>query len=259
MPEAVVRWQATRDPQLCFEVHHALVDTYRQDFEKYAKKFQIKYLNVLFNAIPQQLGKKFKYSVIEGDYRKRELVPCLDLLSTAGIIHSAPCSAGNGIPLGAEADPNDFKIIFLDIALSQTMLGLDLKNWFLSPQQEFINKGVLIESFVGQELLAYAYPTSKAGLFYWRRNKTGSEAEIDYLIQDKEYIVPIEVKSGLGTTLKSMQLFLESHPKSSYGIRFSTHNYSVHNNIHSYPLYTIVQMMLKSNCSIGPGRCHFVA
>lgn len=246
MPEAVALWQSTRDPQICFDVHHALIDTYRQDFAKYAKKFQIKYIEVLFNAIPRQLGKKFKYSSIEGDYRKRELAPCLDLLSTAGIIHPIMRSAGNGIPLGAEADPNDFKVVFLDVALSQTMLGLDLKSWFLHPQQEFINKGALIEAFVGQELLAYAHPSSKTSLFYWRRNAQGSEAEIDYLMQDKAQVIPIEVKSGLGTTLKSMHMFLESHPKSFYGLRLSTNNYSMHDKIHSYPLYAMVQIMLKN-------------
>ncbi len=237
MPEAVHRWQETQNATFCFEVHHALIDTYRQDFEKYAQKFQIKYLEALFNAIPRQLGTKFKYSSIEGDYRKRELAPCLDLLTTAGIAHTALKSASNGIPLGAEVDPSDFKVIFLDCALAQTILGLDLKPWLLQPQKEFVNKGALIEAFLGQELLAYSNPVQRSGLYYWRRNTKGSEAEIDYVIQKDNHIIPIEVKGGLGSTLKSMHLFLESHPESPYGIRFSAQNYSIHEQIHSYPLY----------------------
>ncbi len=246
MPEAVARWQSTRDPQLCFDIHHALIDTYRQDFAKYATKFQIKYVDILFNAIPRQLGTKFKYSAIEGEYRKRELAPCLDLLSTAGIVTTVTRSAGNGIPLGAEADPNDFKVIFLDVALSQTILGLDIKSWFLHPQQEFINKGPLMEAFIGQELLAYAHPTSRTNLFYWQRNALGSEAEIDYLMQDKARVIPVEVKSGQGSTLKSMHMFLESHPKSPHGLRFSIQNYSVLEKIHSYPLYAMAHVMLET-------------
>lgn len=208
MPEAVVYWQRTKDPIGCFEIHSVLIDTYRQDFNKYAKKFQIKYLDVLFNAVPRQLGTKFKYSAIDGDYRKRELAPCLDLLITAGIVQPVTRSAGNGIPLGVEADPHDTKIIFLDVALSQAILGLDLSSWFLQPHHEFINKGALIEALVGQEILAYSLPQKKAQLFYWRRNAPGSEAEVDY--------------------------------------RFSAHNYSVHNTIHSYPLYAIASFMLTS-------------
>lgn len=246
MPEAVECWRAMRDPQLCFEVHHALIDTYRQDFGKYAQKFQVKYLEVVFNAIPRQMGTKFKYTGIDGDYRKRELAPCLDLLMTAGVAHQVLRSAGNGIPLGAEADPSDFKTLFLDVALSQAILGLDLKAWFLSSQQEFVNKGAVIEAFVGQELLAYAQPMQKHTLFYWRRHAQNSEAEVDYLIQDQGHIVPVEVKGGAGSTLKSMHMFLESHAQSPYGIRFSTQNYSKYNNVHSYPLYAIAHVVLAS-------------
>lgn len=244
MPEAVMRWKdSDGDPAPSFEVHHALLDTYRQDFGKYADKFQIKYVSTLFDAIPRFLSAKFKYSAIEGDYRKRELSPCLDLLTTAGVAHSVVRTAGNGVPLGAEADLEDFKVIFLDSALAQTMLGLDLKAWFLHPEQQFVNKGSLIEALVGQEILAYAHPSYKTNLFYWRRNVAGSEAEIDYLISRQAIVIPVEVKSGTGNTLKSMHMFLESHKDSHYGIRFSTQNYSVHEKIHSYPLYAIASVM----------------
>lgn len=244
MPEAVMRWKdSDGDPASSFEVHHTLLDTYRQDFGKYADKFQIKYVSTLFDAIPRFLGMKFKYSSIEGDYRKRELSPCLDLLTTAGVAHSVVRTAGNGIPLGAEADLEDFKVIFLDSALAQAMLGLDLKAWFLQPEQEFVNKGSLIEALIGQEILAYAQPSYESKLFYWRRNVSGSQAEVDYLIAFQGKVIPVEVKSGLGNTLKSMHMFLESHKDSLYGIRFSTQNYSMHEKIHSYPLYAVASVM----------------
>ncbi len=60
--------------------------------------------------------------------------------------------------------------------------------------------------------------------------------------QQEGNVIPIEVKSGEGRTLKSMQIFLESHPKSPYGIRFSVQNYSEYNKIHSYPLYAIFRL-----------------
>ncbi|HLC06747.1 MAG TPA: AAA family ATPase [Candidatus Babeliales bacterium] len=242
MPEAVMLWKDSGNPSLSFEVHHTLLDTYRQDFGKYADKFQIKYVSTLFDAIPRFLGTKFKYSAIEGEYRKRELSPCLDLLTTAGVVHSVVRSAGNGVPLGAEADLEDFKVIFLDSALAQAMLGLDLKAWFLQPEQEFVNKGSIIEATIGQEFLAYAHPSYKTKLFYWRRNTPGSEAEVDYLITHKGSVIPVEVKSGSGSTLRSMHMFLESHKDSPYGSRFSTQNYSVHEKIHSYPLYAVASV-----------------
>ena len=118
-------------------------------------------------------------------------------------------------------------------------MGLKIGNWLFNPLQELVNKGELVESFVGQELLAYADPFKKEELYYWQRLATGSQAEIDYLIQKNEQVVPIEVKSGAGTTLKSMHLFLETHPQSSYGIRFSIQNYSQFQKVYSYPLYAI--------------------
>jgi len=239
MPGIVACWIQTKDPSRCFALQHSLIDTYRQDFVKYAKKNQIKYVDVLFNNIPQQLGKKFKYSDIEGDFRKRELSPALDLLTTAGIAHKVTHSSGQGIPLGANIDPQCYKVIFLDVALSQALLGLDLEGWFLNPMQQFINKGPLIEAFVGQELLAYSNPHSKSQLYYWQRNAPGSTAEVDYLMQSGEKILPIEVKSGTGKTLKSLHLFLENHPQTPYGVRFSTLNYSKHENIQSLPLYAV--------------------
>lgn len=245
MPEAVERWVQTKDPFVCFETHHTLLDTYRQDFNKYATKYQLKYLEALFDAVPRQLGSKFKYTAIEGEYRKRELAPCLDLLKTAGIVQTVMSAAGNGLPIGSETG-TDFKAIFLDVALTQAIHGLDLTAWFLDPQQEFINKGALVEAFVGQELLAYARPIQKTRLFYWRRNTPGSEAEIDYLIQDQSNIIPVEVKSGQCSTLKSMHLFLKEHPQTPYGIRFSTNHFSEYEKIHSYPLYTVIQTALKN-------------
>ncbi|MCL5436677.1 MAG: AAA family ATPase [Candidatus Dependentiae bacterium] len=239
LPEAVARWRATRNIRFCLETHHDLLITYRQDFEKYAKKFQIKYLNALFTSIPHQIGTKFKYGAVEGAYRARELSPCIDLLTTAGILHLVIRSAGHGLPLGAESDPSDFKALFLDVALVQTMLGLDLHAWFLEPHRQFINKGALVETLVGQEILSYTAILEKQSLFYWRRNARGSEAEVDYLVQGGDAVIPIEVKSGAGSTLKSMHAFLESHPASPYGLRFSTQNYSTYGKIRSQPLYAV--------------------
>ena len=244
MPEVVKQWKKKHNPSICAEVQHALLIAYQQDFGKYAQRFQIKYLETVFKAVPRFLGTRFKYSSIEGEYRKRELAPCVDLLITAGVIHSVTRSAGNGIPLGAETDAENFKLIFIDIALGQALLGLDVTEWFLQSEWEFINKGALAEALVGQELLAYGHPArSKERLFYWQRNVPGSEAEIDYLIQSAGVIIPVEVKSGVGNTLKSMHMFLDSHPQSPYGLKLSVQNYSVHEKIHSYPLYAVCSII----------------
>ncbi|MFH0898141.1 MAG: AAA family ATPase [bacterium] len=246
MPEAVNQWIETGNINECLMVHQDIIDTYQQDFGKYAKASQIDHVERVFVSIPHQLGGKFKYTVIEGDYRKRELAPALDLLRTAGIVHKIFHTAAQGIPLGAETDLGCYKAMLMDVAISQKILGLEIGSWILQPLQAFTNKGAIVEAFVGQEILAYTDPRQRAQLYYWQRGTKNSTAEVDYLLQDQENIIPIEVKSGHGTTLRSLHLFLEMHARASYGVRFSAQNYSVHDHIHSYPLYAVAQIALQN-------------
>src|SRR6202035_795818 len=83
MPEAVARWTQTKEPELALNVLQQIAATYRQDFEKYARKAQEKYLELLFRQIPHLMGKEFSYREIHGEYRKRELAPALQLLERA--------------------------------------------------------------------------------------------------------------------------------------------------------------------------------
>ena len=61
----------------------------------------MEFIVTLFNQIPHMIGELFQYKNIHGEYRKRELAPCLDLLCKANVIHKINHSSGNGIPLGA--------------------------------------------------------------------------------------------------------------------------------------------------------------
>jgi len=242
MPEAVARWIQTQDPVSALNVLQQIAATYRQDFEKYARKAQVKYLEQLFRQIPHLVGKEFSCREIHGDYRKRELAPALELLERANIIHAIRYSSGQGIPIGAEIDFDLFKVIYLDIGLCQAILGSDISVWFLRPLEGFENRGEIAEGFIGQELICYSSPHSKAEMHFWKRKEKNSSAEIDYLIQRGEQILPIEVKSGHGSTLRSLHLFLDTHPKSTSAIRFSSLNYSVIHKLDSRPLYAVVSL-----------------
>ncbi len=241
MPKAVASWCEKRDYTACMTMHHDLITAYKQDFEKYAKKSQIKYLDVVFSKAPFQLGKQFQYKQISEAYRKRELEPALLLLEKANIITKTMQTSAQSLPLAAQTNPECFKINMIDVALAQTILGLTSEQWIFDINAAFINKGMIAENFVGQELLAYSNPCQENHLYFWRRNKHGSEAEIDYVIAQSGKIIPIEVKSGKGSTLKSTHLFLNEHPQTPYGIRFSTQNYSLHEKIKSYPLYAVMR------------------
>lgn len=242
MPEVVKVWVSKKDPQASYEKQKELIETYRQDFPKYAKTHQLPYLDILFNQIPHLIGQQFKYSAIHGEYKKRELAPCLDLLRRANVVHQITHTAGHGVPLGAEVNLDRFKTIFIDVGLSQAILGLDLAAWFLNPDKDLINRGTIIEAFVGQELLAYASPKWKNDLYFWKREAKGALAEVDYLMDYQGSIYPIEVKSGQGSTLRSLHQFLQEHPKSPLGIRFWSEGYLIQEKLDTRPLYAVATL-----------------
>lgn len=242
LPETVFQWSKTKDLIECHKILHRIADTYRQDFDKYAKKHQIKYLDVLFNQIPHFVGEQFKYSRIHGDYQKRELAPCLELLIRANVIHKVHYTAAHGSPLGAETNLEWFKLLFLDVALCQTILGADLGTWLLDKTQAYVKQGNIIEAFVGQELLCYSMSYAKSTLYFWKRDKRGSQAELDYLYPCEGKILPLEAKAKDRTALKSMHLFLQEHPEIPHGIRFSLLNYSRFDRIDSRPLYAVCSL-----------------
>lgn len=242
LPEIVANWASNEQPLDVKDKLSTIVTTYQQDFEKYAKKSQLKYLNLLLQHIPLQVGKKFKFQGI-GEYRKRELAPCLELLEKAHVIHMIYHTSGQGLPLGAQSDPEKYKVIFFDVAVTQQLLGLDLKGWLLKPKDKFVNQGELVESFIGQEMIAYAPPDTRKSLFYWQREMRGSEAEVDYLSIIKGEVIPVEVKAGKSSTLRSLHSFLSSHPRSPYGIKISLADRNQFENIFSIPLYAAFEIV----------------
>lgn len=239
MPEAVKLWVEEQNHEACFHVHQTLVDNYQQDFQKYAKKSQIKYVETLFRQIPSSIGKRFKYSAIHGEYRKRELAPALELLATAGIVHMVHHTSGQGLPFGAQINREKFKILFLDIALSQAILGIHPKDYLVYPKKALVNYGSMTKAFVGQELVPYHDPSHKLDLYYWLREVRNSSAEVDYLIKLGDDIVPVEVKTGSAAHLKSLQYFFNQHENSSYGICFSVSNYQKRERMIACPLYAL--------------------
>jgi len=242
MPEAVKSWIEKREIREVKRIHNDLVDTYKQDFGKYAKASQVKYVDKIFDAIPAQLGRKFVFSRVDSSLKTRELRPALELLEKAQVATIVYHSSANGVPLGAEVNHSLFKVIFVDIALTQTILGISPEDIFLR-FNDFVNQGELIEAFVGQELLAYSYRYSRASLYYWNREKTSSNAEVDYVIAKNRTVYPVEVKSGASMRLKSLIQFLKEKEKSHVGIHFSTKNFGRKSNVRRFPIYGVFAFM----------------
>lgn len=224
----------------CQIVLTSLLETYRSDFSKYATKTQYKYLQTFFEKAPGLVCSHFKYTHVTHEQRSKDLKIALEQLIWAGLLYKVLATNASGIPLQVHVNENKFKLLFLDCGLVNRASGLDIQAaWDTELMQ--INAGSLAEQFVGQELLAYVDPHMNTQLYYWERDKKGSMAEVDYVIQAGSQIMPIEVKAGTTGSLKSLSQFL-FEKKAPFGIRISQHPLSYHEKVLSVPLYLISQL-----------------
>ena len=240
MPAVIDEYLRSSNLNKCQNIQTSIIQTYRDDFGKYASKVKHKYLQKVFYASAKMVGKKFKYSHIDPVFRVRELKEAVELLVHAGILYFVKKTSGHGLPLEAEASDKHFKIVFLDVGLMQNICGLDIETTF-SKDILNINAGALAEQFVGQELLAYQDVYQRPSLYYWAREARNSNAEVDYLIAHKATPVPIEVKSGKTGRLRSMHIYLDKY-KEQIGVRVSQIPFSYENSILSIPPYSIEQL-----------------
>ena len=130
----------------------------------------------------------------------------------------------------------------MDTGIFQRIIQLDISELLFSDEFGLVNKGGIAEQFIGLEMLKNAPCYNRIELFYWHREALNSNAEVDYLIQKNNEIVPIEVKSGLKGSMNSMFLFL-TEKNAKYGCRLSLENFAEYGNIQVYPLYALENIM----------------
>ena len=220
MPAAVAWYGNSGKLAEAIREHAVILQTYEDDFSKYRKRIYPERLRKVFRRIPALIGNKLKYVRLDPEERSRELADSLHLLEMARVIYRVRHSAGNGVPLGAEANERDFKPLFLDTGLVSTSLGLSLPGLEVVDDLLMVNNGALAEQFVGQHLLYSGPSYEKPQLFYWNREQKSASAEVDYLITHEDRVVPVEVKAGTTGTLKSLQVFV-AEKKSPVALRFN--------------------------------------
>jgi len=201
-------------------VRQGILSTFRDDFAKYGNRVDRERLAKVFVKIPLLVGTKFMYSRIDRQERSRELGWALEMLCKARVAHRVRHTAANAVPLGAEADDRDFKVLFMDVGLLCRSCGLSVLDMEGAEDLMMVNAGAACEQFVGQHLLQAGEPYEEPSLHCWIRQKKGSSAEVDYVISVGEEVLPVEVKAGRTGTLKSLQLFLREKGR-SFGLRFN--------------------------------------
>jgi len=239
MPAVVYEYINSGNIKRCLNIQTLIIQTYRDDFGKYASRVKYKYLQKIFYGVPKMVGRKFKYSNIDIEMQSRDLKEALTLLEKAGVVYRVKHTSGNGLPLEAQSNENMFKVVFLDIGLMQNICGLG-SDIYLTSLQDFIkvNDGAIAEQFVAQELLGYQDFYTQPSLYYWVREAKNSSAEVDYVIPCCSKALPIEIKSGKTGTFRSMHLFLQKAGL-SVGVKISLLPFDFTLPIISIPFYAV--------------------
>jgi predicted AAA+ superfamily ATPase len=238
MPEVVSAYVNGNDLLSCQRILDDLVISLRSDFSKYKKKVSTLQLSAVFDSVTAQMGKKFVYANISNDYNSRQLKEGMELLIMSGLVIPAVHSAANGIPLGAEIDNKKKKLLLLDTGIFQRIMGLPLSDLIISDDFSLINKGNIAELFAGLEILKSSSCYEKKNLYYWHRESKSSNAEVDFVIQCRQSIIPVEVKSNTKGAMQSMNLFMKEK-QSPFGIRTSLENFGELPGIKIVPLYAL--------------------
>ncbi len=230
MPASVALWIETHDYMRCQKVLDEIQQTYYDDFAKYPKIDSQLLKNTLLSVV-KQVGQKFMYSRVEGNYRSEQVKMALAMLCDAGIVKMVQYSSGNGLLLGAQVKNNFKKYLYLDSALMLRILDIETgsicpltKLILIGTAEELVNKGALIEMVAGWEILKGMSPRIWHALYYWENTEVGTISKIAYLSSKDMQILPIEIKADVTGKMKSLRLFMRSKHL-LYGMRCSLENF----------------------------------
>ncbi len=238
MPEAVSVYKETGDLLKVQNILNDLIISFQEDFSKYKKKIRTASITEVLYAVIQQVGNKFTYSYPNSTQNNNQVKEILALLQKAGLIIPVTHTSANGIPLGAETNPKKRKFLVLDTGIYQRALGLDLTRLFNEDPSGFANRGSIAELHAGLEIVKNSTCYSKPELYYWQRDARNSQAEVDYIVQKQDEIIPIEIKAGTKGAMQSLYIFLKEK-NIKKGIRCSLENFSEYESIEVIPLYAV--------------------
>ncbi len=233
MPEVVITFVNQKNFKKVREKQLNILTAYEQDFSKHAPNEIVPRIRLVWQSLPTQLAKenrKFIYGNLKKGARAREFELAIEWLINAGIFHKVNRCNKPGMPLIAYTVLSDFKLFMLDVGLLAAMGNLDMHT-LISQQSLFEEfKGALTEQYVLQQLKSI----DQLPIYYWSAEK--ATAEIDFLIQYQNSIIPIEVKASENLKAKSLKTFHQKfNPEIS--IRTSLSDYREEDWLVNLPLY----------------------
>jgi predicted AAA+ superfamily ATPase len=232
LPAVVNELNQTQSFERCDSVLENLLLSYRGDFAKYPLMKDTAKIGLVFNSLPAQLArenKKFVYQLIRSGARAKEYEDAIQWLLNCGLVYQIKLCTKPGIPLSAYDDFNAFKLYCMDVGLLRRMSRLSSMAYTEGNRLFTEFKGAIIENYILQSII----PQFEDAPRYWT---SGNEAEVDFIVQSGNEIIPIEVKSEDNIKSRSLTLFHQKF-QPRLRIRYSLKNLHYRDGILSIPLF----------------------
>jgi predicted AAA+ superfamily ATPase len=238
MPEAVAQFARDQDFKKVREIQNQILDTYELDFSKHAPEDIIPRIRMLWNSVPSQLARenrKFIYGAVREGSRARDYEMALSWLIDCRQVHKVCRVSKPAMPLKAYEESNAFKLFLVDTGLLAAMGDLDART-LLEGHAVFSEfKGALTEQYVHQQLAG----NEALSVYYWSAER--SSAEVGFLLQHKNVIVPVEVKAEENLHSKSLRAFRDRFSP-FVSVRTSMSDYRREEWLINLPLYALSEI-----------------
>ena len=232
MPEVVKVWVETKDIEEVTRIQKQILNGYENDFGKHTNTSTMQSkISIIWESIVSQLAKenkKFLYQVAKDGARAREYEDAVNWLNNSNIVNKIFNVTKPDFPLNAYTDLSSFKLYMSDVGLLRRKANLDSRIVIEGNRlfEEF--KGALTENFI-LDMLLFKFE-DRPNYYVFDRH------EIDFIIQYKNEIIPIEVKAGESTNNTSLTKFNEVNDN-KISIRFSTKNLDKSGKILNVPIF----------------------
>ena len=208
MPAVVANYSVNKDIIGLFEIYESLLESYKDDIEKYANSDTLsKVIRHIIETAWGYAGEQISFENFGASrFKSREMSIAFKTIEKALLLELIYPIMETKFPLNQDFRKKP-KLILLDVGLVNFAARLQ-EEVFLSKDIQDAWRGKIAEQVVAQELLALNFHVSERH-YFWRRNKEGSQAEVDFVFPYKGMLIPIEVKSGLIGKLKSLHLYMD--------------------------------------------------
>lgn len=234
MPKVVFTFVTQKNYSGTLQLQKQLLLDYEEDITKYAGGLNKGRILDIYRKIPIFLGsdnKKFKISKIKKNARNRDYVGVVDWLSNAGIANVCYCMGLPELPLKGNYNPDNYKLYFGDTGLLIGSLDEEVQEDLRYNKNFNTYKGAIYENIISEILVKQGYK-----LYFYKNEK--STIEMDFMIRDRNSLIPVEVKANDQATTSLNKLIKDQkYSDIHYGIKFANKNIGFNDYFYTFPYF----------------------